>query len=348
MAMIGFSTGDLYGDVRSLARRKLSPAGFQFVDGLVRQAEDARALWDGASRKQDKALARFQDVELRHDQIERQVTDGRVEITSLADGNRLSRVVRLAEKDPTVIGIRRELADARAELEKQTAISGERGAIVQGHNQLFQRLIAYLDAAVETLKDAPFEKASRKADVSVVAIEAKRSEIAGLKAALAENAAAPVPSAERKAAAAEMIRALADRGIPELHDLAIGMPAFTLPSIAIIHTAVGAVPGTRDVVSTQGHVNVPDALSVLAWLFPTELQAAIAKEIDLVADDASAVTDDVRAARDVEIRAQILAAERDEEALVRAALSAGLSVMRRPGTDPRAVLGVTGPDPARL
>ncbi|RWM08950.1 hypothetical protein [Mesorhizobium sp.] len=344
---ITVGTGDLYSDVRAVARRKLSAASAAFVNTMVAQAEDHRALWQSANDKQSKLLARLQEVEVRHEHIQRQIDHGYTRVETLVDGNQISAVVKLPANAPEVLAIRKELAEAQAEWEKQTAVANERGSVVRSHEQLLQSLGKYLDQVETKLEDAPEAKPPKKADVSLPAIEAKRAEIGVLKAALDANMAAPVATGQRKKEAAELVARLASDGIPRL-DMAAGTLPFEFPLLTINHTAVGAVPGGREVVTTNGRVHVPNAIAVLCWLFPESMLAAIQKEIDLAGDDAAAVDDETRAKRDTEIMAQILEAEREEEMLIRAALSAGLTIQRRPGADVRAVLAIDGPHPAKL
>jgi cell division septum initiation protein DivIVA len=85
---------------------------------------------------------------------------------------------------------------------------------------------------------------------------------------------------------------------------------------------------------------------VLAWLYADDLKAALAAEIDAIADDATALTPDKRRAREAELKGQILAAERMEEALIESAEEAGSEILRRADADFRAVLGLSDDTPA--
>ena len=96
-------------------------------------------------------------------------------------------------------------------------------------------------------------------------------------------------------------------------------------------------PGTDPAKPT---VTTPDTLALIAWLAKDELIAALSAEIDARADDGAALTDEQRGERLAEIEIDMLAAERDEEALVEMAHRAGTPVDRRPDASPLAVLGV--------
>lgn len=98
---------------------------------------------------------------------------------------------------------------------------------------------------------------------------------------------------------------------------------------------------------TTGHIpQLLDALALLAWLFPDHLAKAMEKAVDEETDDDGALTDEQRAARLAKIAEQILAAERDEEGLIEAAESEGISIPRRSDCDPRALLSLSGDLPA--
>ncbi|MCK1641667.1 hypothetical protein IVA95_30020 [Bradyrhizobium sp. 157] len=73
------------------------------------------------------------------------------------------------------------------------------------------------------------------------------------------------------------------------------------------------------------------------------------REIDEVANDPNALTDEQRRKAEVEILADLLAIERKECALVKTAQSQGLPADYRVDCDPRAILGiewVAAPPPA--
>lgn len=83
-----------------------------------------------------------------------------------------------------------------------------------------------------------------------------------------------------------------------------------------------------------------DVESTLCWLFKDQIIAAVERAIDEDSDDASALSDEERAARIAKAKADILKAERLEEAAIEFAAESGLVIPRRPDADPRAVLGL--------
>ena len=73
---------------------------------------------------------------------------------------------------------------------------------------------------------------------------------------------------------------------------------------------------------------------------PIGLIAALEAEIDRLADDEHALAPEERQAQERQLRAELLAAERLEEAAVMQAKDDGVEILRRPAADPRAVLGL--------
>ena len=78
----------------------------------------------------------------------------------------------------------------------------------------------------------------------------------------------------------------------------------------------------------------------MAFLFPDQLLSALCREVDLVSDDANSLDDATRATKLATIAADMLAVEREEEALIVQAEQAGNQILRRPDADPRAVLQI--------
>jgi hypothetical protein len=93
-------------------------------------------------------------------------------------------------------------------------------------------------------------------------------------------------------------------------------------------------------------VNGSHAPALLAWLFQNQLIEKLEQEIDELADDDNALTDEQRTQREAALAAELLAAERREEALIVMAEAGGTQIMRRPYPDPRAVLELSSELPA--
>lgn len=150
--------------------------------------------------------------------------------------------------------------------------------------------------------------------------------------------AAPVPSAEAKAAARAFVAETAALARPDVSQLLTGRGAVTYPALAelpvlpLMNADYGMVaPGAR----------VRDGLALACWLMLDTVIAALDREVDANADDKRAMTREARATRLAEIDAQILTAERDEVAFVEMAEGQGANLDHRPDVDPRALLRVT-------
>ena len=174
-------------------------------------------------------------------------------------------------------------------------------------------------------------------------VEAMRARLAELRADLHAVRSAPVTREMARAKVRAWVERLAEigaidvlpvieRGVDPhvpLRSTATGSPGFPLHAADL----VGPVP------RRLGNASV-DVLPVVAWLFHDRLVDRLDAEIDALADDAGALTDDERDRREREILRQIDEVERREEALIEAAEEAGAPIARRDDAAPAAVLGV--------
>jgi hypothetical protein len=97
-------------------------------------------------------------------------------------------------------------------------------------------------------------------------------------------------------------------------------------------------------------IDLLNPVAAMAWLFRDQIVAALDLQIDSLADDQNALTQQQRAEKESEIGRDILFVEREEEALIRIASGKGMAILRRVDADPRAVLGLADfmPAPKRL
>jgi hypothetical protein len=139
-------------------------------------------------------------------------------------------------------------------------------------------------------------------------------------------ASAPMPSAAAKAIMVRQIENLAQAGRPAvLHCVEIGHEI----SFATRIERIGPVA-----------VQQTDVVGLVAWLLKPQLIAALAAEIDDLADDGAALTDAQRSAKEREIAAAALDTERQIEAVIEAAEAQGTAIARAESADPRAVLNI--------
>jgi hypothetical protein len=189
----------------------------------------------------------------------------------------------------------------------------------------------------------------RKGEKPEAGLKRVRGEIENARHALEQVRRAPIPSAEAKAMVLVHVEELRRRAAPDVLGLVERGHAVRWPTapVALPLVAVAVADGVPMV---QGHARgeVTDAVGLMAWLFPDQLRARLEAEIDARSDDGAALADDDREAREHELKAALLHAERLEEAIVSLMEGSGVTCVRRTDADPRAVLGVVGPAPGDM
>ncbi|TXM65786.1 hypothetical protein [Methylobacterium sp. WL120] len=226
------------------------------------------------------------------------------------------------------------IAETSARYERQSAAWNAAARLVRSITEWHE---AHADAPIVPLKQS--SPRTGKGETALGAVERCRSRLAELRAEADRIEAAPLPSADAKAAVRAYVEALASRGRPDVRGMlsaASGKPHFAnLPGVPVPSLEFG----TLAPVALGGVVN--DGLALLAWTQPDLLIASLDAEIDTLADDARAMTAVAQAVARAEVARQILAVERDEEAFLRMSVATGFLLDRRADADPRAVLMVT-------
>ncbi len=173
------------------------------------------------------------------------------------------------------------------------------------------------------------------------AIEARRRRLRELAADLRAVEQTPWPSNVTKQMARAQMEELAKRGRPDVFGLVERCQPIEWPML----------PATPATIELPQMIRV-DALALVAWALGPALVAAVEREIDEISDDAAALVAEQRMERRQQINGDMLAVEREEEALVELAEAEGITVRRRSDADPRAVLGLSGdlraPDKERI
>lgn len=164
-----------------------------------------------------------------------------------------------------------------------------------------------------------------------------RNQIAELHAEMHAVRSAPIPSSEAFAIVEGQVNRLAVLGQPDVFQIVEhGQPGleFARQDLALL------TRNNEAGIHVQGQI--VDTLAVVAWAFRDEILAKLKREIDQVADDANAFGRAERAAKLDELAAAVLAAERDEEAVIVMSEAAGVdqAIARRADADVRAVLGL--------
>jgi hypothetical protein len=161
-------------------------------------------------------------------------------------------------------------------------------------------------------------------------VDSIRRKIAKLKADIHRAQSAPKPSGDVKRIAIAEIKALAERGRPDVFGAIEGGQKIKWPTV---HADVTMFDPRNPVT-----VIVPDMLAIHAWQHEGDIIRRVETEIDNCADDAHAISDDDRASRIAELKYEVLGLERQEERLIELA---GGVITRRSDADVRAVLGLS-------
>jgi hypothetical protein len=207
----------------------------------------------------------------------------------------------------------------------------------QRSGELLRRIAGWLTALPPDmpLTEHSGTDRSNKGDVTPDAIEKRRRRIRALIADVKQTDAAPYPSALAKQRAREEIEQLAERGEPDFFPLIEQYRGKIRWPEVVLDFHIGLA-------SPRG----PDSAGLMACLFRDALIAFSERKIDEIADDANALTDAQRGEKFKTLLGDLLAVEREEEALIQAAI---FDVDRRADADPRAVLGLSSelPGPTR-
>jgi hypothetical protein len=169
------------------------------------------------------------------------------------------------------------------------------------------------------------------------AIETRRRRLRELAANVDRYRAAPLHSSVVLQAEIRRIDAHAKRGAPDADPAIETGAALTWPVVRFreVFPIVGKLEFER-----------PDTMAILCHLFRPQMIEAAKAAIAAAADDAAALSDADRARLIGEAQRDALAVEREECALVKAAIAAGQPASFRPDTDPRAMLDLADDMPA--
>ncbi|QWG18711.1 hypothetical protein KMZ68_02090 [Bradyrhizobium sediminis] len=99
-------------------------------------------------------------------------------------------------------------------------------------------------------------------------------------------------------------------------------------------------PSAEEIVESGRRVEMDQGNALVSWLFRDEIIARGTAELKKHYGNAKGMSAEERARRIAEIDAEILEAERQEEAFIRMAEDAGMTIWRRPNAHPLAVLGI--------
>jgi hypothetical protein len=309
---------------------------FDEVDILARLPEPAR-------RKMERLRAELSTlflVEGKESEVRAELSREKAQL--LAQLNR----GRIDPDDPNVRAAQARIERLNAEIARNAEARDVRDGRLATLAPLMERIERYLarqSGPVTLYGGKP--PSPRKGEAPLASVQRVRQEIAQAKAGLHTVRSAPIPSAVAKAKIKAEVEALAERGEPDTSPILEYSGSIEWPKESLHLEVFGAamVDGKRAPVtgfagSRDREGQPPDALGIMAWLFKSELIKALESQIDQDADDANALTDEEREAKERELLSAILHLERDEEFFIEQTHG---EVARRPDADPRAVLGLT-------
>lgn len=201
------------------------------------------------------------------------------------------------------------------------------GNLASASNSLVVALKNYAFSLAEPVSDA--EKFTpKKVSDPAAAIKDVRAKIEAAQQDLYAAHDAPLPSSKAREIIRNQIESMAEAGRPNV------LPVLESgEALAFAMKPRGEYYGELDV------------MAALAFFFKDAMLAKLNEVVADDADDSCALDDAARARAIADAKAKKLAAERDEEQLIEQAATNGVTIARRPAADPRAVLGVVGPEP---
>jgi hypothetical protein len=242
----------------------------------------------------------------------------------------------LAEDDPRVVDEKNRLDRKLDEQRRLNAVCETRAATWKSTAELVRNIEQAVAARpggyvakMVSLEAPPLKKGETIFD----AVEGRRRRGRELQADLHRIRSSPWPSALAKQRMRERIGQLAESGRPFVecaveHNEPIPFPAQ--------NHQVRILNGDPSLI---GFAELPDTLALLAWLHRDALIAALDREIDAVADDPNSMNHEQRQKAEAQVRADLLAVEREECVLIEIGQAQGLPVEYRSDCDPRAILG---------
>ena len=260
---------------------------------------------------------------------------GRREEIREAMGNAGARISQLQsplntyrnQNGPALDEQRKIIADCRADLDRMDARAAEPNARARVLGQL-------MEAARDLVRRAPVQERKvekkgedgetiesvqsfkqieayvgpsptlRKGETAAEAVENRRRRLRELEADLSRTMVAPKLSADMKAQEIARIEFLAKQGAPNAFATIERGEAIIWPTT------------TAQVIGQPAGAVVPDFMAIIAHLHRDAMIAAVSHEIDLMADDANALSDADRAKALIQIKRDTLAMEREEVSFV--------------------------------
>ncbi|RTL88142.1 MAG: hypothetical protein EKK29_06110 [Hyphomicrobiales bacterium] len=291
------------------------------------------------------------DVHSPLDDLREQISEVRLDLQKA--GARVAQITReaVARLDggdqPGLNAEREKVARLTAELQRLQARFDARSAAWRSKHVVVSSLEDYLRRAGGPFEMGPAVAAPvpSKGEGLLDVIARVRQKVDRLREDKQAIVDAPVPASQAKAVAVAEIERFAAKGRPNVVGLVDGASSINWATRYELAAPILGPDGRVTAFAGRDREQI-DVWSFLCWLHKDQIVARVSAEIDAVADDASALSPETRAKKLVQASEALIAAEREEESAVMAALAAGYVVDRRPDCDPRAVLNIVGPAPA--
>lgn len=332
-----YASSDIRHPVHASAVDRLPASAAEKLFDLGHVSDEAWSALDGATRRFESAYQVKLATESRLREVEQQFAtlppmkefatsseDGRVHITRKRADEKLEEA-------------KKALDGAKAAVETFNAIREGKSEAWERARRTFDATSDFIRAAAaddQTFVALPVEADRRALAKPAEALDKQRETIAQLKADLRRIEAAPVPSSFAKDKGRRQLAEMARLARPNVSELVEGNGAISWRKDFV------QIAGLGDKVASASAFPIVNAVGLIALLLPDQLAAAVDAEIDAISDDANALAPDDRRREEARLAAEILQAERLEEALVAACEAAGIFVERRPDAAPMAILGV--------
>lgn len=325
-----------------LALAALSPASRKKLDAIResadRLADMASGLTRRASQEREDRLAIEARLAKYDDEIARTGRPPTKTLQVHENGRSFQRIVpdpdrrKAIVKDLDAAKARHARREREAQEVLDTRVGPSRALVSRA-----ERYLAQVGAAGAAQSYAGHPVKLKAATDLPGRLEDLRGQIAAKASEMQSARGAPFPSSEVKAAIAARIGRLAEAGRPDVRSLFFD--PHHPPAWATMQQTLHSVDGEGRRGLAMGQVL--DPMATLAWLYETDLVEALGAEIDALADDSQALGADERATRIAALQVEILALERQEEAVIDAAAVQGVELARRANADPRAVLALS-------
>jgi hypothetical protein len=248
---------------------------------------------------------------------------------------------RYRTDSPEIVKLDASIASFDAEISKLADKKNLQDADARALGALVGACERYVEETAGKLSSTPPPALPKITKPLADEVESVRAKIEKHRATIRAAINAPITAAMAKERAEARIRALAIEGAPDFVGLTEGGSDIDWPAVDKAPFLVAGVGGAG---ITEGRTET-NFLALIVWGLRDQLVAYAHANIDeIMADDAGALTEEERAATITKATAEMLADERLEEALIAHAEQMAMSIPRRADADPRAVLGVDGPE----